>query len=229
MFCRRCGERQHAHSERCLNCGTPFPAPQRVEPIFSDERTTVALTPEAPTQSARQKSDVLIIALGVAACFLLAAALMVYIHTEYFREHNNVAERVESKAIPIEKDVSKATTTPPQLAIPPQPKQLVVPPQPKKAQPHQQQQNSLRDYSRPKNYTDAEKHRLFQAVGMTKDEDLILRVSREIGIINDDNSPNRLFQPFLDEHMKWALTEPDFVRLMNDRRNARNYVLLHLN
>ncbi|HEY0077033.1 MAG TPA: hypothetical protein VGB73_00185 [Pyrinomonadaceae bacterium] len=72
-----------------------------------------------------------------------------------------------------------------------------------------------------------DKHKLFQAAGMTKDNALILEVSRKIGLLNSDNTPNDNFQPFIKSHMDWAMKNASFVRDMNDPQKARDYAEKH--
>lgn len=72
-----------------------------------------------------------------------------------------------------------------------------------------------------------DKHKLFQAAGMTKDNATILEVSRKIGLLNSDNTPNDNFQVFVKGHMDWAMKNASFVRDMNNPEKARAYVDSH--
>jgi hypothetical protein len=72
-----------------------------------------------------------------------------------------------------------------------------------------------------------DKHKLFQAAGMTKDQATILEVSKKIGLLNPDNTPNDNFQEFIKGHMSWAMKNAEFVRSMNDVEKAKQYVAAH--
>lgn len=87
--------------------------------------------------------------------------------------------------------------------------------------------NSGSSTSSSSSMTEDEKHMLFQAAGMTKDNALILEVSRKIGLLNSDNTPNDNFQPFIKSHMDWAMKNASFVRDMNDPKKAREYAEKH--
>lgn len=79
--------------------------------------------------------------------------------------------------------------------------------------------------STDRSYTDDEKHRLFQAVGITKDNALIIEVAQKIGLVNSDGNPNSKFQPFLSEHPNWQRRNPEFLNQYRDPAKAREYVM----
>ncbi|MEP6708269.1 MAG: hypothetical protein ABJC05_12155 [Pyrinomonadaceae bacterium] len=88
--------------------------------------------------------------------------------------------------------------------------------------------------SRPTNsdsagVSDDEKHRLFQAAGATKDNELINRVLRKFGFVKSDGSVSAEYQKFLSEHISWGMKNLSFVTSVNTPEKARAYVEAHLN
>jgi len=74
-------------------------------------------------------------------------------------------------------------------------------------------------------YTEDEKHRLFQAVGMTGDNALIEEVAQKIGLADEKGMPNSLLEPFVKEHPEWAKRNLAWVREHLDPQKARAYVM----
>src|SRR6476469_1352051 len=58
--------------------------------------------------------------------------------------------------------------------------------------------------------SDDDKHKLYQAAGMTGDAELIRRVSIKIGLMDEDYTPGENYQTFVQEHAIWALRNTDF-------------------
>ena len=77
--------------------------------------------------------------------------------------------------------------------------------------------------------SDDDKHKLYQAAGMTGDAELVRRVSVKIGIIEDDYTPGDSYQEFVSEHVNWALRNTDFVTSINTAEKARAYINEHMN
>jgi len=77
------------------------------------------------------------------------------------------------------------------------------------------------------NYSDDEKHKLFQAVGITRDNALIVDVAEKIGISDSTGNPNSSFQPFIKEHFNWAVKNAAWVQEYRDPQKAREYVMEH--
>jgi hypothetical protein len=75
------------------------------------------------------------------------------------------------------------------------------------------------------NYSEDDKHKLFQAVGITGDNMLIVEVAQKIGLLDSRGQPNDNFKAFTDEHMKWATRNMDFIREHLDKDKARAYVM----
>src|SRR5688572_14000999 len=60
--------------------------------------------------------------------------------------------------------------------------------------------------------SDDDKHRLFQAAGMTKDSDLILRVLKKLGLMSELGVPSAGYQQFMEDHGDWAKDNYTFIR-----------------
>jgi hypothetical protein len=74
--------------------------------------------------------------------------------------------------------------------------------------------------------SDDDKHKLFQAAGITKDNDLILRVIRKLGFGSGTGTD---YQDFVKGHFPWAMKNLDFIRSVNTPEKARAYVDEHIN
>jgi hypothetical protein len=70
-----------------------------------------------------------------------------------------------------------------------------------------------------------DKHKLFQAAGITQDSVLILRVLRKIGYPNGTGAG---YDTFVKEHINWAVRNADWVRSVLDKDKARAYVEEHI-
>ena len=75
--------------------------------------------------------------------------------------------------------------------------------------------------------SDDDKHKLFQAVGMTKDEDLIKRVLRKMGFLTATGISSD-YEQFVKDHIRWAVNNFQFVRSVNTETTARAYVDAHI-
>ncbi len=73
--------------------------------------------------------------------------------------------------------------------------------------------------------SDDDKHKLFQAAGITKDNELILRVIKKLGFGDGTGSD---YADFLREHPDWAVKNYDFIRSVLDPEKAREYVDAHI-
>ena len=70
-----------------------------------------------------------------------------------------------------------------------------------------------------------DKHRLYQAAGMTKDQALLLRVFDKIGLGNGTGEDH---QQFIKEHFSWAMNNLEFIQSVNTPETARAYVEEHI-
>jgi hypothetical protein len=74
--------------------------------------------------------------------------------------------------------------------------------------------------------SDDDKHKLFQAAGMTNDSQLVLRVLEKIGF---GSGVGKDYEEFVQEHATWALNNVQFIISVNTPEKARAYVEAHLN
>lgn len=72
-----------------------------------------------------------------------------------------------------------------------------------------------------------DKHKLFQAAGMTKDSELIQRVLRKLGFLSDSGMSDD-YQQFVKDHFGWAMKNLKFVQSVNTAEKARAYVDEHI-
>ncbi len=73
--------------------------------------------------------------------------------------------------------------------------------------------------------SDDDKHKLFQAAGMTGDSALISKVLKQIGIGSTTGSD---YEEFVREHASWTLNNLQFVTSVSTPETARAYVEAHL-
>ena len=74
--------------------------------------------------------------------------------------------------------------------------------------------------------SDDDKHKLFQAAGITKDNDLILKVIKKLGFGLGTGTD---YQDFIKAHFPWAMKNLEFIRSVNTPETARAYVDEHMN
>jgi predicted metalloprotease len=70
-----------------------------------------------------------------------------------------------------------------------------------------------------------DKHKLFQAAGLTKDNPLILRVLKKIGY---PNGTGEGYSEFIKDHFSWAMKNLEFIQSVNTPEKARAYVDEHI-
>ena len=73
--------------------------------------------------------------------------------------------------------------------------------------------------------SDDDKHKLFQAAGITKDSDLILKVIKKLGFGVGTGTD---YQDFIKAHFPWAMKNLEFIRSVNTPEKARAYVDEHM-
>ena len=89
-------------------------------------------------------------------------------------------------------------------------------------------ENSNSDSSTSSSMSDDDKHKMFQAVGMTQDAQLTLKVTKKLGLFTD-NGPTDEYQQFVKDHFAWAMKNTDFIRSVSTPEKARAYVDAHIN
>src|SRR5713101_8155217 len=77
--------------------------------------------------------------------------------------------------------------------------------------------------------SDDDKHKLFQAAGMTRDNELIQRVLHKLGFLTADNTVSDDYAPFVKGHMDWAKQNYRFIQSVMTPEKARAYVDAHIN
>ncbi|MDQ1637652.1 MAG: hypothetical protein QOF62_991 [Pyrinomonadaceae bacterium] len=77
--------------------------------------------------------------------------------------------------------------------------------------------------------SDDDKHKLFQAAGMTRDNALIQKVLRKIGLLTPDNDLSDDYASFTKKHVEWAKSNTTFIQSVLTPEKARAYVDEHMN
>ena len=88
--------------------------------------------------------------------------------------------------------------------------------------------NSNSSSSSASSMSDDDKHKLYQAAGMTGDGEVIRRVSVKIGLMNEDYTPGEHYEQFVKDHIGWAIRNTDFIQSVNTAEKARAYINEHL-
>ncbi len=73
--------------------------------------------------------------------------------------------------------------------------------------------------------SDDDKHKLFQAAGITHDSQLILKVLAKIGFPSGTGED---YERFSKEHFSWAMKNLEFMQSVNTPEKGRAYVEAHL-
>lgn len=72
---------------------------------------------------------------------------------------------------------------------------------------------------------DSDRHKLYQAAGMTKDTALMTRVIRKLGLGDGTGDAH---QKFIKEHFAWAMKNLEFIQSVNTPEKAKAYVDAHI-
>ena len=73
-----------------------------------------------------------------------------------------------------------------------------------------------------------DRHKLFQAAGITKDSELMEKVMKKIGLMSSSGIPTDEYGPFMKDHISWAVNNVSFINSVNTPESARAYVDTHL-
>lgn len=76
--------------------------------------------------------------------------------------------------------------------------------------------------------SDDEKHRLFQAVGITQDNALILEASKKLGLADSSGQATPALDSFIKAHYQWTTKNEAFVKEHLDKEKAMEYVKTHM-
>lgn len=85
--------------------------------------------------------------------------------------------------------------------------------------------NSDSSSSSSSSMAEDDKHKLYQAAGMTKDNALMLRAIRKVGLGDGTGSDH---QEFIKAHFAWAMKNLTFIQSVNTPETARAYVEAHI-
>ena len=77
------------------------------------------------------------------------------------------------------------------------------------------------------NMSDDDKHKLFQAAGVTGDSALIQEVVTKLGL-GDASGPSETGKKFINEHMSWAVKNAAWVQEYTDKTKAQEYAKSHM-
>ena len=75
--------------------------------------------------------------------------------------------------------------------------------------------------------SDGDKHKLFHAVGMTRDQELMKRVVRKLGLTSANDIPTDEYAEFVKDHIGWAIQNTAFISSINTPEKAKAYVDAH--
>ena len=90
-------------------------------------------------------------------------------------------------------------------------------------------ENSNSNSSSSSSLSDDDKHKLFQAAGMTRDNELIQKVLHKLGFLTATNTVSDDYAPFVKGHLDWAKKNYRFIQSVNTIEKARAYVDEHIN
>ncbi|HKQ99115.1 MAG TPA: hypothetical protein VJT09_00500 [Pyrinomonadaceae bacterium] len=78
------------------------------------------------------------------------------------------------------------------------------------------------------NMSEDDKHKLFQAVGITQDTALILKAMQSMGLADSSGNPTPAMEPFVKAHYEWAPKNADFVKEHLSKDKAMEYAKAHM-
>lgn len=89
-------------------------------------------------------------------------------------------------------------------------------------------ENTNSNSSSSSSLSNDDRHKLFQAAGMTRDNALIQRVLHKIGLLTSDNNLSDDYASFTKEHFEWAKNNTAFIQSVLTPEKARAYVDEHM-
>ena len=72
--------------------------------------------------------------------------------------------------------------------------------------------------------SDDDQHKLYQAALMTRDDELLRRVSAKLGLLNEDYSYGDKYEQFVTDHAGWVIRNLSFINSIGSPEKARAYV-----
>jgi hypothetical protein len=88
--------------------------------------------------------------------------------------------------------------------------------------------NTNSNSSKLSSMSEENKHRLFQAASGSKDAELVVEVSKKIGIVKSNGTPGDSYPGFIRDHVIWAIKNTDFIASIDTPEKARAYVETHM-
>lgn len=93
---------------------------------------------------------------------------------------------------------------------------------------NRESRNSSSSSSSSSSLSDDDKHKLFQAAGMTHDTEFLQKVLKKIGLFKADGTPSDDYAQFVKDHITWGINNVSFIQSINTPEKARAYVDEHL-
>jgi hypothetical protein len=78
------------------------------------------------------------------------------------------------------------------------------------------------------NMSDDDKHKLFQAAGVTQDPSLIVQVTQKLGLSDSSGQPTSAFQDFTKAHYEWATKNAQWITENSTPEKGKAYVNSHM-
>jgi hypothetical protein len=78
------------------------------------------------------------------------------------------------------------------------------------------------------NMSEDDKHKLFQAVGITQDPALIMEASKKLGLADSSGQPTPAMDAFIKAHYEWAPKNMDFINGILTKEKATEYAKSHM-
>jgi hypothetical protein len=78
------------------------------------------------------------------------------------------------------------------------------------------------------NMSDDDKHKLFQAAGVTQDAPTIMQVTKALGLTDSSGQMTPAFQQFTKDHMEWGKKNMAWAQEYSDPNKAKEYVKSHM-
>ena len=72
------------------------------------------------------------------------------------------------------------------------------------------------------------RHKLFQAASVTRDNELMKKVNKKLGLLDADGSPNDKYAEFVKDHIVWIFKNADWLGQYNTPEKGRAYVDAHI-
>jgi hypothetical protein len=76
--------------------------------------------------------------------------------------------------------------------------------------------------------SDDDKHKLFQAAGITQDAQTIIQVSKALGLVDSNGAPTPAMDQFTKDHYTWATKNASWIQEYADQAKAKDYVKSHM-